>query len=172
MGLAPKRVRVPKAEVRQAADRAASMPSLEDLMERRPAKLSGGQRQRVAIGRAIVRRPKLFQFDEPLSNLEATLHVATRIDIDRLHRELGATVIYISHDQVEAKTLADRIVVLRDCRLEQVGAPMELYHNPADTFVAGFIGSPQMNFLKGECTGLASDTIGIRPEDLEIRPDG
>ena len=172
MGLALKQAGVAKGEVAQATDKAANMLSLDALMERRPAELSGGQRQRVAIGRAIVRRPKLFLFDEPLSNLDAALRVATRIEIARLHRDLGATMIYVTHDQVEAMTLADKIVVLRAGRVEQVGAPMELYNDPANTFVAGFIGSPQMNFLKGGPLGLSIDTLGIRPEHLEIRPDG
>jgi multiple sugar transport system ATP-binding protein len=141
-------------------------------MDRRPAELSGGQRQRVAIGRAIVRRPKLFLFDEPLSNLDAALRVATRIEIARLHRELGATMIYVTHDQVEAMTLADKIVVLRDGRVEQVGSPMELYNNPANTFVAGFIGSPQMNFLVAEAVGFPGQTVGVRPEHLALHPIG
>ncbi|OJY32996.1 MULTISPECIES: ABC transporter ATP-binding protein [Gemmobacter] len=168
MGLALKQAGVPKAEIAQATDKAAAMLSLDALMERRPAELSGGQRQRVAIGRAIVRRPKLFLFDEPLSNLDAALRVQTRIEIARLHRDLGATMIYVTHDQVEAMTLADRIVVLRAGRVEQVGAPMELYNNPANTFVAGFIGSPQMNFLNGEALGLRAATVGVRPEHLTL----
>ena len=168
MGLALKQAGVPKAEIQAATDKAAAMLSLGPLMERRPAELSGGQRQRVAIGRAIVRRPKLFLFDEPLSNLDAALRVQTRIEIARLHRELGATMIYVTHDQVEAMTLADKIVVLRAGRVEQVGRPMDLYNDPDNTFVAGFIGSPQMNFLKAGALGLRSDTLGIRPEHLEI----
>jgi multiple sugar transport system ATP-binding protein len=144
------------------------MLALDPLMDRRPAELSGGQRQRVAIGRAIVRTPKLFLFDEPLSNLDAALRVATRIEIARLHRDLKATMIYVTHDQVEAMTLADRIVVLRAGKVEQVGSPMELYNNPANTFVAGFIGSPQMNFLDAASLGLAPGQIGIRPEHLTI----
>ena len=144
------------------------MLSLDPLLARRPAELSGGQRQRVAIGRAIVRTPKLFLFDEPLSNLDAALRVNTRIEIARLHRELAATMIYVTHDQVEAMTLADRIVVLNAGRIEQVGAPMELYNNPANTFVAGFIGSPQMNFLEAGALGAPGKTLGIRPEHLEI----
>ncbi|HEU0223051.1 MAG TPA: ATP-binding cassette domain-containing protein, partial [Paracoccaceae bacterium] len=147
---------------------ASRMLSLEPLLERRPAELSGGQRQRVAIGRAIVRTPKLFLFDEPLSNLDAALRVATRIEIARLHRELKATMIYVTHDQVEAMTLADRIVVLNAGRIEQVGRPMELYNDPANVFVAGFIGSPQMNFLEAGALGFHSKTLGIRPEHLEI----
>jgi multiple sugar transport system ATP-binding protein len=168
MGLALKQAGVPRAEIAAATDRAAALLSLDPLMDRRPAELSGGQRQRVAIGRAIVRKPKLFLFDEPLSNLDAALRVATRIEIARLHRELGATMIYVTHDQVEAMTLADSIVVLRAGRVEQVGAPMELYNNPANTFVAGFIGSPQMNFLKGAALGDQADTLGVRPEHLGL----
>ena len=168
MGLALKQAGVPKAEIQAATDKAAAMLSLGPLMERRPAELSGGQRQRVAIGRAIVRRPKLFLFDEPLSNLDAALRVQTRIEIARLHRELGATMIYVTHDQVEAMTLAHKIVVLRAGRVEQVGRPMDLYNDPDNTFVAGFIGSPQMNFLKAGALGLRSDTLGIRPEHLAI----
>ncbi len=168
MGLALKQAGVPKVEIAAATDKAAAMLGLGPLMARRPAELSGGQRQRVAIGRAIVRRPKLFLFDEPLSNLDAALRVQTRIEIARLHRDLGATMIYVTHDQVEAMTLADKIVVLRAGRVEQVGAPMELYNNPANTFVAGFIGSPQMNFLKAGPLGFSSATVGIRPEHLAI----
>ncbi len=168
MGLALKQAGVGRADVKSATDKAAGMLSLDTLMERRPAELSGGQRQRVAIGRAIVRTPKLFLFDEPLSNLDAALRVATRIEIARLHRELGATMIYVTHDQVEAMTLADRIVVLRAGKVEQVGTPMELYNNPANTFVAGFIGSPQMNFLDAEKLGHSPGQAGIRPEHLAI----
>ena len=168
MGLALKQAGVSRAEITASVDRAADMLALGPLLDRRPAELSGGQRQRVAIGRAIVRRPKLFLFDEPLSNLDAALRVATRIEIARLHRQLGATMIYVTHDQVEAMTLADRIVVLRAGKVEQVGAPMELYNDPANTFVAGFIGSPQMNFLKAGALGMRSDTMGVRPEHIAI----
>jgi multiple sugar transport system ATP-binding protein len=168
MGLALKQAGQSRTVIAAATDRAAGMLSLEPLLDRRPAELSGGQRQRVAIGRAIVRTPKLFLFDEPLSNLDAALRVATRIEIARLHRDLGATMVYVTHDQVEAMTLADRIVVLRAGKVEQVGAPMELYNNPANTFVAGFIGSPQMNFLKGAALELAAETVGIRPEHLAL----
>jgi multiple sugar transport system ATP-binding protein len=171
MGLALKQVGVSRAEITASVDRAADMLALGPLLDRRPAELSGGQRQRVAIGRAIVRRPKLFLFDEPLSNLDAALRVATRIEIARLHRQLGATMIYVTHDQVEAMTLADRIVVLRAGKVEQVGAPMELYNDPANTFVAGFIGSPQMNFLKAGALGMRSDTMGVRPEHIAISRD-
>ncbi|MDE3027797.1 MAG: ABC transporter ATP-binding protein [Paracoccaceae bacterium] len=159
------------ADVKASVARASEMLGLDPLLERRPSELSGGQRQRVAIGRAIVRTPKLFLFDEPLSNLDAALRVHTRIEIARLHRELSATMIYVTHDQVEAMTLADRIVVLNGGRVAQVGAPMELYNNPANTFVAGFIGSPQMNFLKAPALGLAAETLGIRPEHLAISRD-
>ncbi|WP_395542525.1 ABC transporter ATP-binding protein [Neotabrizicola sp. sgz301269] len=172
MGLALKQAGVAKAEIRAATDRAAGMLALEPLMERRPAELSGGQRQRVAIGRAIVRTPKLFLFDEPLSNLDAALRVATRIEIAKLHRDLGATMIYVTHDQVEAMTLADKIVVLRAGQVEQVGRPMDLYNDPANVFVAGFIGSPQMNFLKGAALGDGAETLGIRPEHLTVTPEG
>jgi multiple sugar transport system ATP-binding protein len=168
MGLALKQAGKPRAEITASTDRAAKMLSLDALLDRRPAELSGGQRQRVAIGRAIVRTPKLFLFDEPLSNLDAALRVATRIEIARLHRELGATMIYVTHDQVEAMTLADRIVVLRAGRVEQVGSPMELYRNPANTFVAGFIGSPQMNFLDAAALGHAPGQVGVRPEHLGL----
>jgi multiple sugar transport system ATP-binding protein len=144
------------------------MLSLGPLLARRPSELSGGQRQRVAIGRAIVRTPKLFLFDEPLSNLDAALRVATRIEIARLHRELKATMIYVTHDQVEAMTLADRIVVLNAGRVEQTGRPMELYNDPANVFVAGFIGSPQMNFLDAAALGQPGKTLGVRPEHLAI----
>ena len=168
MGLALKQAGIARAEITASVDRAADMLALGPLLDRRPAELSGGQRQRVAIGRAIVRTPTLFLFDEPLSNLDAALRVATRIEIARLHRQLGATMIYVTHDQVEAMTLADRIVVLRAGRVEQVGAPMELYNDPANTFVAGFIGSPQMNFLKAGALGMRSDTMGVRPEHIAI----
>ncbi|TGN54719.1 ATP-binding cassette domain-containing protein [Paracoccus liaowanqingii] len=168
MGLALRQAGTPKAEVLTATDRAADMLSLTALLDRRPADLSGGQRQRVAIGRAIVRRPRLFLFDEPLSNLDAALRVATRIEIARLHRELGATMIYVTHDQVEAMTLAHKIVVLRAGRVEQVGAPMDLYNDPDNRFVAGFIGSPAMNFLDAGALGLRSDSLGVRPEHLAI----
>jgi lactose/L-arabinose transport system ATP-binding protein len=153
MGFALKHAGVPKAEVAAKVNSAADILGLGPLMDRRPKDLSGGQRQRVAIGRAIVRDPQVFLFDEPLSNLDAELRVHTRIEIARLHRELGSTIIYVTHDQVEAMTLADKIVVLRDGIVEQVGAPLDLYDNPANSFVAGFIGSPRMNFFDGTVTG-------------------
>ena len=175
MGLALKQAGVPRAEREAAVARAADMLALTPLLGRRPSELSGGQRQRVAIGRAIVRRPKLFLFDEPLSNLDAALRGQTRVELARLHRELGATMIYVTHDQVEAMTLADRIVVLDRGRIAQVGAPMELYNRPANRFVAGFIGAPAMNFLPagalpGAPAGAAE--LGIRPEHLVPAAEG
>ncbi len=139
--------KVPKAEIEKQVAEAARILQMEPLLDRKPRQLSGGQRQRVAIGRAIVRHPKLFLFDEPLSNLDAELRAQMRVEIARLHRELGVTMIYVTHDQVEAMTLADRIVVLRSGLVEQIGSPQDLYDRPANTFVAGFIGSPKMNFL-------------------------
>ena len=138
-----------KAEIKAAVDRAAQILQIEHLLERRPKALSGGQRQRVAIGRAIVRKPGVFLFDEPLSNLDAALRVQMRVELSRLHKELATTMIYVTHDQVEAMTLAHRIVVLNVGRIEQVGTPLELYHQPVNKFVAGFIGSPKMNFIAG-----------------------
>jgi multiple sugar transport system ATP-binding protein len=171
MGLALKQAGVSKADIAASVNHASDMLELGPYLDRRPAELSGGQRQRVAIGRAIVRTPKLFLFDEPLSNLDAALRVATRIEIARLHRDLNATMIYVTHDQVEAMTLADRIVVLRAGKVEQTGAPMDLYNDPDNTFVAGFIGSPQMNFLTAGALGMRSDTMGVRPEHLAIARD-
>jgi multiple sugar transport system ATP-binding protein len=149
---------------------------LSEYLERKPAALSGGQRQRVAIGRAIVRDPKVFLFDEPLSNLDAELRVEMRLQIAQLRRRLGATFIYVTHDQVEAMTLADVIVVLRLGVIEQVGSPLELYHKPANRFVAGFIGSPKMNFIPaGQVHGIdlkGADSIGVRPEHLHVDGSG
>jgi ABC-type sugar transport system ATPase subunit len=141
---------VPPAERKRRVAEAARMLRLEELLERYPRDLSGGQRQRVAIGRAIVREPAVFLFDEPLSNLDAALRVSTRVEIARLHRMLKATIVYVTHDQVEAMTLADRIVVMNKGRLEQVGKPLDLYYAPANLFVAGFIGSPAMNFFEAK----------------------
>ena len=149
MGFGLKMNGVPKAAVREKVLEAAKILKLEDYLDRRPKALSGGQRQRVAIGRAIVRGPEVFLFDEPLSNLDAALRVQTRIEIARLHERLGTTMIYVTHDQVEAMTLADKIVVLRAGVIEQSGRPVDLYNDPANKFVAGFIGSPAMNFLNG-----------------------
>ncbi|PCJ74272.1 MAG: sugar ABC transporter ATP-binding protein [Rhodobacteraceae bacterium] len=153
---------------------AADMLELTPYLDRRPAELSGGQRQRVAIGRAIVRNPKLFLFDEPLSNLDAALRVNTRLEIANLHRELKSTIVYVTHDQVEAMTLADKIVVLRAGRVEQVGSPMELYNDPDNMFVAGFIGSPAMNFLDAKLFDLPDDvkTVGLRPEIISLADTG
>lgn len=149
MGFGLKMTGHPKSEIQSKVAEASRILKLEDYLDRKPKALSGGQRQRVAIGRAIVRGPEVFLFDEPLSNLDAELRVDMRVEIARLHKEIGATMIYVTHDQVEAMTLADKIVVLRDGHVEQVGAPMELYHDPENKFVAGFIGSPAMNFLDG-----------------------
>jgi multiple sugar transport system ATP-binding protein len=157
-------------EIKARVLKAADMLQLGVLLERLPKQLSGGQRQRVAIGRAIVRDPKVFLFDEPLSNLDAALRVATRIEIAKLSRSMiGTTIIYVTHDQVEAMTLADRICVLDHGKVEQVGSPMELYDKPANVFVAGFIGSPKMNFLTGDiATKNKCHTFGIRPEHLTL----
>ncbi|UCI30992.1 ABC transporter ATP-binding protein [Mesorhizobium sp. B4-1-4] len=170
MGLGLKQASTPAAEIDRRIGIASSMLSLEPYLERRPAELSGGQRQRVAIGRAVVREPKLFLFDEPLSNLDAALRVNTRLEIAQLHRRLKATMIYVTHDQVEAMTLADKIVVLNAGRIEQIGGPMELYNSPANEFVAGFIGSPKMNFIDGARLGETAKTIGVRPEHLTVDP--
>ncbi len=173
MTLGLKQEKQPKTVIDERVDKAVTMLDLTDYVDRRPSDLSGGQRQRVAIGRAIVREPKLFLFDEPLSNLDAALRMNTRIEIADLHRKLSASMIYVTHDQTEAMTLADKIVVLRDGRVEQTGSPMELYNNPANQFVAGFLGSPSMNFLqtsvKGQPDGV---TLGIRPEHLGLRDGG
>ncbi|MFC3326753.1 ABC transporter ATP-binding protein [Mesorhizobium sp. M7A.F.Ca.US.010.02.1.1] len=170
MGLGLKQAGTPAAEIERRIGIASSMLSLEPYLGRRPAELSGGQRQRVAIGRAVVREPKLFLFDEPLSNLDAALRVNTRLEIAQLHRRLKATMIYVTHDQVEAMTLADKIVVLNAGRIEQIGGPMELYNSPANEFVAGFIGSPKMNFVDGARLGETAKTIGVRPEHLTVDP--
>ncbi|MER8484590.1 ABC transporter ATP-binding protein [Mesorhizobium sp. M1322] len=168
MGLGLKQAGTPAAEIDRRIGIASSMLSLEPYLARRPAELSGGQRQRVAIGRAVVREPKLFLFDEPLSNLDAALRVNTRLEIAQLHRRLKATMIYVTHDQVEAMTLADKIVVLNAGKIEQIGGPMELYNSPANEFVAGFIGSPKMNFVDGARLGETAKTIGVRPEHLTV----
>lgn len=169
MSLGLKQAKKSAAEIKERVDSATKMLSLEDYLDRRPAELSGGQRQRVAIGRAIVRKPKLFLFDEPLSNLDAALRVNTRLEIARLHRKLDATIVYVTHDQTEAMTLADRIVVLNDGKIEQIGTPMELYNRPANIFVAGFIGSPQMNFIDATILGEKdAKTIGIRAEHISL----
>lgn len=173
MSLGLKQEKQPKSVIEERVNKAVHMLDLGDYVDRRPSDLSGGQRQRVAIGRAIVREPELFLFDEPLSNLDAALRMNTRIEIADLHRTLSASMIYVTHDQTEAMTLADKIVVLRDGRVEQVGSPMELYNDPANQFVAGFLGSPAMNFLRKSISGAPSDvTIGIRPEHLRLVEEG
>ena len=193
MGFGLKMTGHAKSEIDSKVAEASRILKLDDYLKRRPKALSGGQRQRVAIGRAIVRGPEVFLFDEPLSNLDAELRVEMRVEIARLHQEIGATMIYVTHDQTEAMTMADKIVVLRAGRIEQVGAPMDLYRDPDNRFVAGFIGSPSMNFLEGvagaggvevaslgrtvpsqvalPATGAAVH-LGIRPEFLTIDPNG
>ena len=193
--------KMPKIEIKQRVEDAAKILQMEHLLDRRPAALSGGQRQRVAIGRAIVRNPEVFLFDEPLSNLDAALRHDTRVEIAKLHRQLGATTVYVTHDQVEAMTLADKIVVLKDGEVMQVGAPMELFNYPSNKFVAGFLGSPKMNFFESKLTSVNSPKtsgkvefdgytsnyirlvsqdksagelvhLGIRPQDLKIKDNG
>jgi len=173
MTLALKQERQSKEVIAQRVAEATRMLDLQDYLDRYPSELSGGQRQRVAIGRAIVRHPKLFLFDEPLSNLDAALRMNTRLEIANLHRQLKTSMIYVTHDQSEAMTLADKIVVLRDGRVEQVGSPMELYNNPANRFVAGFLGSPAMNFLPAALVSEGDErTLGVRPEDLFLSEQG
>jgi multiple sugar transport system ATP-binding protein len=163
----------PKAEIDRKVAHAADLLNLKPYLDRKPRQLSGGQRQRVAIGRAIVREPKAFLFDEPLSNLDAALRVQMRIEITRLQKSLGTTTIYVTHDQVEAMTMADEIVVLNAGNVEQVGSPMELYERPDNVFVAGFIGSPKMNLLSGKTAApYGAHTIGIRPEHLHVAGEG
>ncbi|WP_269502029.1 ABC transporter ATP-binding protein [Burkholderia sp. IMCC1007] len=165
--------------IEERVRQAATILRLDKLLERKPTQLSGGQRQRVAIGRAIVREPKIFLFDEPLSNLDAELRVSMRAELRDLHKRLRTTMVYVTHDQVEAMTMADRIVVLRDGRVEQIGSPKELYERPCNTFVAGFIGSPRMNFIPaaiaaglGVVARAPDDILGVRPEHLELAPQG
>ncbi|BEP63313.1 ABC transporter ATP-binding protein [Variovorax sp. V213] len=181
MSFALKLAGVPKSEIKTKVEYAAKTLNLTQYLDRTPKDLSGGQRQRVAIGRAIVRAPKVFLFDEPLSNLDAALRGNTRVEIHKLHRSLGATTIYVTHDQVEAMTLADRVVVLRDGLIEQVGTPLELYDHPANQFVAQFIGMPSMNMVAASAipsfsaaTGgrLPNDGfLGVRPEGLRVHPN-
>jgi sn-glycerol 3-phosphate transport system ATP-binding protein len=168
--------RVPKDEIRTRVDKAAKILELSHLLDRKPRALSGGQRQRVAMGRAIVRQPQVFLFDEPLSNLDAKLRVQTRLEIQKLHRELGITALFVTHDQVEAMTLAERMIVMNAGRMEQFGTPEEVYNRPATTFVASFMGSPPMNLLKNapnaDFGGPAGAILGIRPEHLHIAGSG
>ncbi len=182
MSFALKLAKVDAKVIAEKVQRAADILNLTPYLQRTPKDLSGGQRQRVAIGRAIVRAPKVFLFDEPLSNLDAALRGQTRVEIAKLHRDLGATTIYVTHDQVEAMTLADRVVVLRDGQIEQVGTPLELYDRPANQFVAQFIGTPQMNVVVAanwppqmaalSPAGAAGGAVGLRPEDIVVRQDG
>ncbi|HEY9212402.1 MAG TPA: ABC transporter ATP-binding protein [Ancylobacter sp.] len=164
---------MPAAERERRVEAAAQVLNLSSYLDRRPGQLSGGQRQRVAIGRAIVREPSAFLFDEPLSNLDAALRVSMRQEISELHQTLKTTMIYVTHDQVEAMTMADKIVVLNAGQIEQVGSPIDLYRRPANLFVAGFIGSPKMNFITGaEAARHGAHTVGVRPEHLLIAEDG
>jgi multiple sugar transport system ATP-binding protein len=189
----------PKDEIKKRVLEAAEILGIEDLLNRKPKQLSGGQRQRVAVGRAIVRKPEVFLFDEPLSNLDAKLRVQTRVELKKLHERLATTAVYVTHDQIEAMTMGDRIVVMKDGLFQQVGGPLELYNTPANRFVAGFLGSPAMNFFEAELTGSGDSLIlqtgsfnidlpldkarlingygekkvivGIRPEDLVMVDD-
>jgi len=172
-------LKLDKADIDQRIIKAANQLRMEDYLKRKPGQLSGGQRQRVAIGRAIVREPSIYLFDEPLSNLDAELRVATRVELKALHARLGNTMVYVTHDQIEAMTMADKIVVMHDGIIEQTGTPLDLYNKPANLFVAGFIGSPKMNFL--DCSSLPESvkklapkgafTFGVRPEHLSIKED-
>ncbi|MDO8178463.1 MAG: sn-glycerol-3-phosphate ABC transporter ATP-binding protein UgpC [Undibacterium sp.] len=165
MAFSLKMAKLNKAQVDEAVQQAASILQISHLLQRKPKDLSGGQRQRVAIGRAIVRQPKLFLFDEPLSNLDASLRVQMRIELSRLHQELKTTMIYVTHDQVEAMTLGQRIAVFNAGRIEQVGAPLELYDNPGNLFVAGFLGAPKMNLLKAQVIALAQNSVTVQIAD-------
>jgi sn-glycerol 3-phosphate transport system ATP-binding protein len=164
--------KVPVPEIKARVDKAAGILELGHLLERKPRQLSGGQRQRVAMGRAIVRQPQVFLFDEPLSNLDAKLRAQTRLEIQKLHRELGITSLFVTHDQVEAMTLAQRMIVMNAGNMEQFGTPEEVYHRPASTFVASFIGSPPMNLLKDVQGGRRGAITGIRPEHLDVGDSG
>jgi len=168
MGFALKLAKVPKTEIAERVQRAAAILQIGHLLERKPKALSGGQRQRVAIGRAIVRKPEVFLFDEPLSNLDAALRAQTRVELAHLHRELGSTMIYVTHDQVEAMTLGQKIVVFNGGHIEQTGTPLELYERPANRFVAGFLGSPRMNFMPAVLAGEEGATAAVRLPDDSI----
>lgn len=160
-------------EIDARIDEVFNMLSLEGYGDRKPSELSGGQRQRVALGRALVRKPKLFLFDEPLSNLDAALRMTTRIEIANIHRTLGTSILYVTHDQTEAMTLADKIVVMREGRIEQTGPPLELYNNPVNQFVAGFLGSPAMNFIKSAILSISNAAwVGLRPQYLRLAKSG
>ncbi|WP_144224700.1 ABC transporter ATP-binding protein [Mesorhizobium amorphae] len=160
--------RKPRAEIERRVEMVANTLGLAQLLARRPGQLSGGQRQRVAIGRALVREPRVFLMDEPLSNLDAGLRTEMRVELSELHRRVGTTTVYVTHDQVEAMTLADRVVVMNAGRVEQIGTPMEIYNRPVSKFVAGFMGSPKMNFIETAPDQGASRVLGIRPEHIQI----
>ena len=164
--------KLPLEEIKARVDKAAAILELSQLLQRKPRELSGGQRQRVAMGRAIVRQPQVFLFDEPLSNLDAKLRAQTRLEIQKLHRELGITSLFVTHDQVEAMTLAQRMIVMNGGHMEQFGTPEEVYNRPASTFVASFIGSPPMNLLQHAPGTLAGRILGIRPEHIDITQTG
>ena len=169
IGFPLRMAKIHSVEINERVEAAARVLNLTDYLDRRPGQLSGGQRQRVAIGRAIVREPHAFLFDEPLSNLDAALRVGMRLEISELHKRLETTMIYVTHDQVEAMTMADKIVVLQSGAVEQVGSPLDLYRTPYNRFVAGFIGSPRMNFIEGaEATTHGAQSIGIRPEHIDV----
>jgi len=168
MAFGLKNIKLPADEIARRVADAARILEMDALLDRRPSQLSGGQRQRVAIGRAIVKEPAAFLFDEPLSNLDAALRVRTRVELAELHQRMKSTMIYVTHDQTEAMTMANRIVILNDCKIEQIGSPMEVYTYPASRFVAGFIGSPAMNFLKVELSGTGADTVATLGNGSEI----
>jgi len=159
--------KTPKEEIRERVKEAAEILGIQDLMGRKPKQLSGGQRQRVAVGRAIVRKPEVFLFDEPLSNLDAKLRVQTRVELKKLHERLATTIVYVTHDQVEAMTMGDRIVVMKDGLIQQVGSPLELYNAPTNIFVAGFIGSPSMNFFEAELAR-SGNALSLQTEGFSI----
>jgi len=167
-----KLAKVIKSEIKERVEKVAEVLQIHDYLERLPKQLSGGQRQRVAIGRAIIREPKVFLFDEPLSNLDAALRSDMRVELAELHEKLSATIIYVTHDQIEAMTLADKIVVLNNGLVEQIDTPTELYNNPKTEFVAGFIGSPTMNFLRGDIVDKSgAEVYGVRPEHISLSPN-
>ena len=172
IGFGLKLAKMPKAEIKQRVEEAADILQLGPLLDRKPRQLSGGQRQRVAIGRSIVRKPKVFLFDEPLSNLDAALRTQMRVELAELHQKLGATMIYVTHDQVEAMTMADKIVIMKQGEIQQVGKPMDLYNKPGNPFVAGFIGSPKMNMIEGkEAEAHGAQLLGVRPEHIALSAD-
>ena len=172
IGFGLKLAKTPKAQIEARVDEAAEILQLGPLLDRKPKQLSGGQRQRVAIGRSIVRKPKVFLFDEPLSNLDAALRTQMRVELAELHSKLDATMIYVTHDQVEAMTMADQIVIMKAGVIQQVGRPMDLYNAPDNPFVAGFIGSPKMNLIEGPIAAeKGAKVLGVRPEHIDVSPD-